>query len=81
MVRVQFFGQVRETANTKETEVPGCATVGSLLAALSEKYGAEFQPEALIVLVNGRHIAHTGFLETSLEPGDLVSIFPVIGGG
>ena len=81
MVRVQFFGQVREIANGKETEVAGCVTVGSLLASLSGKYGADFQPEALIVMVNGRSIAHTGFLRTPLEDGDLVSIFPIIGGG
>jgi MoaD family protein len=81
MVRVQFFGQVRETANRKEAEVADCATVGNLLVSLSERFGRDFSPEALIILVNGRHIAHTGFLETPLEPGDLVSIFPIIGGG
>ncbi len=81
MVRVQFFGQVREIAKGKETEVADCATVGSLLAALSGKYGADFLPEALIIMVNGRSIAHTGFLRTPLEEGDLVSIFPIIGGG
>lgn len=81
MVRVQFFGQVRETANGKETEVADCPTVGSLLLALSERTGRDFPPETLVILVNGRHIAHTGFLETPLEPGDLVSIFPIIGGG
>jgi MoaD family protein len=81
MVRVQFFGQVREIAGGKETEVTDSPTVGSLLRLLSESYGHDFRPETLILLVNGRHIAHTGFLETPLEPGDLVSIFPVIGGG
>jgi MoaD family protein, archaeal len=81
MVRVQFFGQVREIANGKETEVAGGSTVGSLLLFLSERFGHDFRPESLIIMVNGRHIAHTGFLETPLEPGDLVSIFPVIGGG
>jgi len=81
MVRVQFFGQVREIAGGKETEVAGYDTVGSLLAALSEKYRADLRPEALIVMVNGRSIAHTGYLGTPLEDGDLVSIFPIIGGG
>lgn len=81
MVRVQFFGQVREIAGGKETEVADCPDVGSLFSLLSGRFGHEFRPETLIVLVNGRHIAHTGFLETPLEPGDLVSIFPVIGGG
>jgi molybdopterin synthase sulfur carrier subunit len=81
MVRVQFFGQVREIAKAKETEVADCPTVGSLLCLLSASLGHEFRPEALIVMVNGRHIAHTGYLDTPLEAGDLVSVFPVIGGG
>jgi MoaD family protein len=81
MIRVQFFGQVREIANGNETEVADCSTVGSLLRLLSESYGHDFRPDALILMVNGRSIAHTGHLETPLETGDLVSIFPVIGGG
>ena len=81
MVRVQFFGQVREIAKGKETEVADCATVDSLLTSLAERYGSDFLPEALIVMVNGRSIAHTGFLRTPLVDGDLVSIFPIIGGG
>lgn len=81
MIRVQFFGQVREIAGVKEAEVADCPDVGSLFFLLSGRLGHEFRPETLIVMVNGRHIAHTGFLETPLQPGDLVSIFPVIGGG
>jgi len=81
MVRVQFFGQVRGIAGGKETEVVDCPDVGSLFSLLSERFGHQLRPESLIVMVNGRHIAHTGFLETPLESGDLVSIFPVIGGG
>jgi len=81
MIRVRFFGQIREIAKTKETEVTDCPTVGSLLVLLSENYGRDFRPEELIVMVNGRHIAHTGFLETPLKSEDLVSVFPVIGGG
>ena len=61
--------------------VADCATVDSLLTSLAERYGSDFLPEALIVMVNGRSIAHTGFLRTPLEDGDLVSIFPIIGGG
>jgi molybdopterin converting factor small subunit len=81
MIRVDFFGQVRETVGGRRTEVPDCPSVGALLSHLAGRYGKEFLPSGLIIMVNGRHIAHTGFLETPLEPGDLVSIFPVIGGG
>jgi len=36
---------------------------------------------ALIVMVNGRHIAHVGGLDALVADGDVVSIFPLIGGG
>ncbi len=81
MVRVQFFGQVREIAGGKETEVTDSPTVGSLLRLLSESYGHDFRPETLILLVNGRHIAHIGGAETRLSEGDTVAVFPIIGGG
>ena len=36
---------------------------------------------ALIIMVNGRHIAHVGGLDAPVSEGDIVSIFPLIGGG
>ena len=61
-----------------------------LLRLLCRRYGPElkeevFDGEALsdrvIIMVNGRHIAHTGGLGTPLRDGDTVAIFPIIGGG
>ena len=90
MIRVLFFATIRELAHGKETTVQGCRTVDELFAALSERCGDAFGKEAVeggsvsgrvIVMVNGRAIAHTGGGATPLSDGDTVAVFPVIGGG
>ena len=35
----------------------------------------------LIIMINGRHIAHVGGLDAFVSDGDVVSIFPLVGGG
>jgi len=35
----------------------------------------------LIIMINGRHIVHVGGLDAPVKDGDVVSIFPLIGGG
>ena len=54
------------------------------------KVSEKFRREALevedvsdrvIVMVNGRSIAHTGGGNTPLSDGDTVAVFPIIGGG
>jgi molybdopterin synthase sulfur carrier subunit len=35
----------------------------------------------LILLVNGRHVQHLDGLETHLSEKDVLSVFPLIGGG
>ena len=35
----------------------------------------------LIIMINGRHIAHVGGLDAPVSDGDVVSIFPLVGGG
>ena len=37
--------------------------------------------EEIIMLINGRHVAHLGGIHAKLLPGDVVSIFPVVAGG
>jgi molybdopterin synthase sulfur carrier subunit len=69
------------------------ATLHSLLAALVEEIGEPFQvgvfdekrgglQKSVAVLINGHHYTHlpTG-LETPLQEGDQVAIFPPIAGG
>ncbi|NLA91661.1 MAG: MoaD/ThiS family protein [Synergistaceae bacterium] len=89
-MKVLFFANIRDYTGVKETEADGPQTIMELLISLAEVYGREFHDEAfeegeisdrVIVMVNGRHIAHTGGGETPLSNGDTVAIFPIIGGG
>jgi molybdopterin synthase sulfur carrier subunit len=90
MIRVLFFATIRDLSREKETSAAPCPTVRDLLAGLSGRYGEAFRKEALegedvsdrvIVMVNGRSIAHTGGGNTPLSSGDTVAVFPIIGGG
>jgi molybdopterin synthase sulfur carrier subunit len=68
-------------------------TVDDLLHELSEKYGEDFRkmifdPETntpgrhIGILINGRHYSHLPEkLNTQLQEGDEVSLFPPIAGG
>ncbi|HHY93341.1 MAG TPA: MoaD family protein [Firmicutes bacterium] len=90
MVRVLFFAGIRAITRTKETEA-AAGSVEELLAALAARYGPKFQsavygPDGLsreaIITVNGRHLAHLpDGLQTRLQPGDTVAIFPLVAGG
>lgn len=89
-MRVLFFSLVRSLTGEKETLVTGVHTVQELLAHLSERYGPTFGDEVFpdgtlsaehIIMVNGRHIAHSGGEETPLTEEDTVTIFPMIAGG
>ena len=92
MIRVLYYAAVRERTGTFETRVDEFAgTVAELLKHLDECHGihvagsseaANSDPlSALIIMVNGRHIAHIGGLDASVSEGDIVSIFPLVGGG
>jgi molybdopterin synthase sulfur carrier subunit len=90
MIRVLFFATIRDLAREKETTARDCPTVRALLEELSRRYGEAFRREALedgdlsarlIVMVNGRSVAHTGGGRTPLSDGDTVAVFPIIGGG
>lgn len=90
MIKVLFFATIRDYTGEKETAAPEMATIGDLLMDLADRYGEVFRAEAfdgntlsdrVIIMVNGRHIAHTGGKDTPLSAGDTVAIFPIIGGG
>ena len=92
MIRVLYYAGVREKAGTNETRVEGFArggTVVELVRHLEEHHGISLLNSnssadllsVLIVMVNGRHIAHVGGLDAPVSEGDVVSIFPLIGGG
>jgi molybdopterin synthase sulfur carrier subunit len=89
MVTIRYFGPFRDLTKTTEEEVPGGQTVRDLLALLEARYGETFSPSEkpvpvagrLILLVNGRHVQHLDGLETHLSEKDVLSVFPLIGGG
>ena len=90
MIKVLFFATIRDYTGVKETEAEGPGTVMELLTELATAYGRAFSDEAfeegeisdrVIIMVNGRHIAHTGGGNTPLKSGDTVAVFPIIGGG
>jgi molybdopterin synthase sulfur carrier subunit len=90
MIRVSFFGIVREVMGEKGTTLSGDYSVESLLEALSKRYGVRFEGKVmkvqereidLILLLNGRHIEHVGGLSAPVREGDHLAVFPLVGGG
>lgn len=90
MVRVLFYASVREVTKERETSLPFSGTIIELVTQLEQKYGSRFAEaedgapcalERLIVMINGRHIAHLGGADAPVQDGDLVSLFPIVGGG
>ena len=74
-VTVKFFAMLREYGPTKETiSVPE----NSPIELLFKRYQIPKEAWRTIIIVNGR--PHKD-LETVLNDGDIVSIFPPIGGG
>jgi sulfur-carrier protein len=89
---VKYFATVRSYTGETERRLddPPPATVGPLLETLAARYGTSFRRAVfageqlspqIIILVNGRNVVHSGGLETPLNAGDEVSIFPMVAGG
>ena len=92
MVRVLYYATVRERVGTFETRIESFSgTLTELLKHLEEHYGIfvvdpskgeGIDPlSVLIFMINGRHIAHVGGINAPVTDGDLVTIFPLVGGG
>jgi molybdopterin converting factor small subunit len=74
-VVIKFFAMLREYGPAKETIIiPKDSTVEFLF----KKYQIPKETWQTIIIINGR--PHKN-LETVLKNGDIVSIFPPIGGG
>jgi molybdopterin synthase sulfur carrier subunit len=91
-VEIRSFAMLQEAIGERSirTEVASDATIGSVLRSLEEEYpdlqGVVLEPEggptdSITVLRNGRHIDHFEGVETTLEPGDTISIMPPLAGG
>ena len=72
-ITVKLFANFRnDRFKVKEQEVAADTTCLDIVVAL-----AIAEPEIGIVLVNGRH----GQLTQSLQEGDTLALFPLVGGG
>jgi sulfur-carrier protein len=89
-VTVRFFAYFRDVFGGREIQVPAAAapTVGALLERLGDTpprraelmAGAGLKPH-LVVMINGTPLPAYRPLETPLKDGDVVAIFPLLGGG
>ena len=91
-MQIKFFAYLREYTGCKVTDFPYQEDIYGLTHALCDTYGEKLRAkmlspdgedlgEEIIILVNGRHVAHLGGIRAALEPTDIVSIFPVVAGG
>lgn len=90
-LELRFFATFREAVGQKtlEYEVADDATIFDLLDELESEYDGlvgnlledgELAPQ-INVLKNGREVLHMDGVETELEEGDTVAIFPPVAGG
>jgi len=91
-ITIRTFADLREILGAKEQElaVPEGQTVGGLLQGLCEAHptlrgklfdsAGEIRPY-IIILKNGRNITSLQQLDTPLDPGDAIALFPPVAGG
>jgi molybdopterin synthase sulfur carrier subunit len=90
-LELRFFATFRATVGQKTIyrEFPDGATVGEVLGSLEEEFeglagelieDGEIRDQ-LSVLKNGREVLHMEGIDTVLEDGDRLSVFPPVAGG
>lgn len=88
-IELRFFANFREAVGQKtvQREYENGLQAGDVLRQLSEEYTemdlfeeGELR-EYLTILRNGTDITHLDGLETALEDGDELSVFPPVAGG
>lgn len=90
-LELRFFATFREVAGQKSIQwrADDGSTVGDVLRALEVEYeglsgelieNGDIRPH-VNVLKNGREVVHLEGLETTLEDGDKISVFPPVAGG
>jgi len=90
-IKVKLFTTLREVTGTKETKI-SAENVSAVLDQLTARFGRKFvdavyDPQTgglrpyYRILVNGRGIDSKADLEKALREGDVVAIFPPVGGG
>ncbi|MFX1540573.1 MAG: ubiquitin-like small modifier protein 1 [Promethearchaeota archaeon] len=89
-VTVRMFTSLRALTGTRELELEA-SDVQEVINKLGKQFGEKFnqmilEPNGSLktyyhVLVNGRHVRLQQGLQTTLSDGDIVALFPPIGGG
>jgi len=89
-IELRFFANFREAVGQKTIvrEYEDAVRAGEVLSALEEEF-PELElfdddgslREFISVLQNGQDIVHLAGLETELEDGDTLSVFPPVAGG
>ena len=90
-LELRFFATFRAAVGQKtiHREYPDGSTVGEVLLSLEEEFeglGGELVEageirDQLSVLKNGREVLHMEGIETVMEDGDRLSVFPPVAGG
>jgi molybdopterin synthase sulfur carrier subunit len=89
-VRVKFFASFREAFGAREVDLalaPG-ATVGAVLDRLADTpalrselfVGPALRPH-IVLIINGDGLPPGSGLATALADGDVLAVFPMMGGG
>lgn len=90
-VELRFFATFRQAVGSKvvKADYPDDATVGDVLQHLESEYeglagqlleDGDLRPH-INVLKSGREVLHLDGLDTELDDGDRLSIFPPVAGG
>lgn len=89
-MQVRFYAFLRDIADAKAIEIPAAQTIEATIMDICTKYGPKMRRELLrsdkindelIILVNGKNIAHLQGAETHLHDSDVIDIFPMVAGG
>lgn len=90
-LQLRFFATFREAVGQKtiEREYDEGLAVGEVLSALESEFdglegqlleNGDLKPQ-INVLKNGREVLHMQGIETTMEDGDTLSVFPPVAGG
>lgn len=88
---LKFFATFREAVGSKivERSFPDADTVGDVLVALESEYDGlagnllvdgDLKPQ-INVLLNGREVLHIEGVDTAIDDGDTLAVFPPVAGG
>lgn len=83
MVRVKFYGIIRNLAATEELSlsIEERIRLQELLDRVIPHNDEHLGRQVSAILINGRNCAFRDGLETFIEDGDLIEILPIVSGG